>query len=59
MPPTGRKDPASHDTRTIGKEVRPLEIDWNARRAEAWALIRKGGFSAKIARRFLTQHGAL
>ena len=30
-----------------------------ARIAEAWALIRKGGHSAKIARAFLTQHGVM
>lgn len=29
------------------------------RRREAWALIRKGGFSAKIGRAFLIQHGAV
>ncbi len=29
------------------------------RRQEAWALIRKGGFSAKIGRAFLIQHGAV
>ncbi len=29
------------------------------RRPEAWALLRKGGLSAKIARAFLTQHGAV
>ncbi len=28
-----------------------------ARRREAWALIRKGGLSAKIGRAFLRQHG--
>ena len=26
---------------------------------EAWALLRKGGFSARIARAFLIQHGAI
>lgn len=30
-----------------------------ARRAEAWALLRKGGLSARIARAFLTQHGTV
>ena len=30
-----------------------------ARRREAWALIRKGGLSAKIGRRFLIQHGVV
>lgn len=29
------------------------------RRPEAWALLRKGGLSAKIARAFLAQHGAV
>ena len=29
------------------------------RRAEAWALLRKGGLSARIARAFLTQHGTV
>ncbi len=29
------------------------------RRPEAWALLRKGGLSATIARAFLTQHGAI
>ena len=29
------------------------------RRREAWALIRKGGLSAKIGRAFLIQHGAV
>lgn len=28
-------------------------------RANAWALIRKGGLSAKIGRAFLIQHGAV
>lgn len=27
------------------------------RRREAWALVRKGGLSAKIGRAFLRQHG--
>jgi len=36
--------------RTIPQEILAL------RRAEAWALIRKGGLSARIARRFLAQH---
>jgi len=30
-----------------------------ARIAEAWVLIRKGGHSAKLARRFLSQHAVL
>jgi hypothetical protein len=34
-------------------------IDWTMRRAEAWALLRKGGLSAKIAHTFLTQHGTV
>ena len=29
------------------------------RRPEAWALLRKGGLSAKIARAFLAQHGTI
>lgn len=29
------------------------------RRREAWALIRKGGLSAKIGRAFLIRHGAM
>ena len=32
---------------------------WRARRAEAWALVRKGGLSAKIGRAFLRQHGVV
>lgn len=28
-------------------------------RTEAWALVRKGGLSAKIGRAFLKQHGAV
>lgn len=44
----------------IGKEVRtiPKEI-LEQRIAEAWALIRKGGLSAKIGRAFLNQHAVL
>jgi hypothetical protein len=39
------------------KEVRETSEQWlEQRRAEAWALIRKGGFSAKIGRAFLKQH---
>ncbi len=30
-----------------------------ARRPEAWALLRKGVLSAKIARAFLAQHGTI
>ncbi|WP_299654228.1 hypothetical protein [uncultured Jannaschia sp.] len=30
-----------------------------ARRPEAWALLRKGGLSSKIARAFLLQHGTV
>jgi hypothetical protein len=39
--------------------VRTLSIDWQARTAEAWALVRKGGLSAKIGRAFLARHGAV
>lgn len=35
-----------------------LDQDWIlARCAEAWALVRKGGLSARIGRAFLRQHG--
>ena len=43
----------------IGKEVRTINQWLEARIAEAWALIRKGGHSAKIGHAFLTQHGAM
>ena len=36
-----------------------MDLYWQARRAEAWALLRKGGLSAKIARAFLSQHGSV
>lgn len=36
-----------------------MEAFWQARRAEACVLLSKGGLSAKIARAFLAQHGAV
>lgn len=35
------------------------KIDLNTRIAEAWALIGKGGLSAKIGTAFLKQHAAV
>ena len=53
-----REDARPIATCQTGEEVISL-IDWTTRRAEAWALLRKGGLSAKIARTFLTQHGTV
>jgi hypothetical protein len=37
-----------------------MSNDWKlARIAEAWALVGKGGLSAKIGTAFLKQHGAI
>lgn len=37
-----------------------MQDEWlQQRRREAWALVRKGGHSAKIGRAFLRQHGTV
>ena len=57
MAPSGRAHP-SRNLRKKGGEFMSEQI-LTERRREAWALIRKGGLSAKIARAFLKQHGVI
>jgi hypothetical protein len=45
--------------KATGKEVRTTNQWLEQRIAEAWALVRKGGHSAKIGRAFLNQHGVM